>query len=152
LLEYKCKEEFFTDIKSFNAYITLIFTVKNHFQHWEELIGEEVPPLLLGGINMNLIYALILSILVEALISYAKDIYQNRKLCWEYLLSIAIGLGLAFAYQIDLVALALGIDSQIPYMGIIITGIVISRGSNYVFDLWNHILEVKQPSFDDIKK
>lgn len=101
---------------------------------------------------MNLIYALILSILVEALISYAKDIYQNRKLCWEYLLSIAIGLGLAFAYQIDLVALALGIDSQIPYMGIIITGIVISRGSNYVFDLWNHILEVKQPSFDDIKK
>ena len=101
---------------------------------------------------MNLIYALMLAIVVEALITYAKQIAQEKRLCWEYVLSIVLGVGLCLIYRIDLITLALGIEGQIPYVGQIITGIIISRGSNFVWDIWQKIAEVKVEPFDELKK
>lgn len=46
----------------------------------------------------------------------------------------AVGIGLALAYQVDLLALA-GLSSGWPWVGQIITGILIGRGSNYINDL-----------------
>lgn len=97
---------------------------------------------------MNLIYAVMLAIVVEALITYAKDIAQNKKLCWEYIASIILGVALALIYRIDLITLALGIEGTIPYVGMVLTGILLSRGSNYVWDIWQRILAVKNPQID----
>lgn len=48
--------------------------------------------------------------------------------------TIIIGLFLAFDYNIDILAF-MGLTDHIPYGGIILSGILISRGSNFIHDL-----------------
>ena len=51
--------------------------------------------------------------------------------------SLAGGLFLAFAYQLDAVEMAFGIASPtMPWLGIVLTGVVIGRGANFVADVW----------------
>ena len=49
-------------------------------------------------------------------------------------LSIIFGILIAVAYKIDLLKLV-NIESNIPYIGSVLTGILFSRGSNYVHDI-----------------
>jgi len=49
------------------------------------------------------------------------------------ILSLTLGMIIAVAYKFDL-PMYLNMESQIPYIGCILTGILISRGSNYVYD------------------
>jgi hypothetical protein len=57
--------------------------------------------------------------------------------------SLAIGLLLAFDAKADLLAL-LGLQFNIPYLGIIITGLAISRGSNFMHDLIGSVSKIYQ--------
>ena len=50
------------------------------------------------------------------------------------LFSIILGVTIAVAYKLDLPAY-FNLTSEIPYVGCILTGILLSRGSNYIFDL-----------------
>ena len=50
------------------------------------------------------------------------------------LVGIAMGILVALVYNVDIFAL-FGIKAQLPYVGSILTGVLISRGSNYIFDL-----------------
>lgn len=74
------------------------------------------------------------AILIEALISYTKDFFVSGSFSWELLASIGLGIIIAVAYGLDLPAY-FNLNSQIPYLGNILTGILLSRGSNYVYDL-----------------
>ena len=75
-----------------------------------------------------------LAIIVEGLITYIKEFFVNGKFQWQMLISILIGVLVAAAYQVDLLAV-MGLKTAVPYLGSILTGILISRGSNYIFDL-----------------
>ena len=49
--------------------------------------------------------------------------------------AVAVGIGLCFGYDIDLIAiLGLGLKPVHPSIGVILSGIVIGRGSNYLND------------------
>ena len=50
------------------------------------------------------------------------------------ILSMALGVFIAVAYKLDLPAF-FNLKSEIPHIGCILTGILLSRGSNYIFDL-----------------
>jgi hypothetical protein len=52
-------------------------------------------------------------------------------------------------YRIDIITLAIGVDSSLPIIGEILTGILLSRGSNYVWDIWQRLLAVKNPYKDE---
>lgn len=54
------------------------------------------------------------------------------------ILSLVFGIFIAVAYNIDILKF-INIESNIPYVGSILTGILFSRGSNYVYDLMNKI-------------
>lgn len=80
-------------------------------------------------------YALIfVAIVIEGLITYAKTLFVDRKFQWQIFTAMVIGVVCALAFNIDLFALG-GITSTVPYIGMVLTGILLSRGSNYVFDL-----------------
>jgi hypothetical protein len=79
-----------------------------------------------------------LAVIVEGIITYIKEFFVKGNLRWEMLISILIGVFVAVAYGVDLFALV-GLYSFIPYLGSILTGILISRGSNYVCDLLKSI-------------
>lgn len=88
---------------------------------------------------------LFVTVIIEALITYGKTIVREKKLQWQVLLSMALGVVCAFGFGIDLFAVA-GIEAKIPYLGIVLTGILLSRGSNYIFDLISTITKLKNPT------
>lgn len=74
-----------------------------------------------------------LAFFVEGLVEYlfAKDNGSQPTLKY---IALALGVGLAIAYNVDLLAL-LGMTSIVPLVGNIVSGIIIGRGSNYVNDV-----------------
>ncbi len=88
-------------------------------------------------------YGLIfLAIVIEGVITYAKTLFVNKTFQWQILASMVFGVGCALAFGVDLFAIA-GIEAAVPYVGQILTGVLLSRGSNYVFDLLGKLTEAK---------
>ena len=75
----------------------------------------------------------LLSIVVEGVICYFKRLINFELSVW-CIFSLVIGLALAGIFRIDLLYHA-GIAANMPVLGYILTGILISRGSNYASDL-----------------
>lgn len=83
-----------------------------------------------------------LAVLIEALIEYGKTIAQyfeteQKKKGITQLISVLLGVLIAFAFHGDAFAL-LGMEVN-PIIGTLITGIILSRGSNYASDLLKRI-------------
>lgn len=77
---------------------------------------------------------LTLSVLIEAIITYINQFFIQENFCGEMFLSIVLGVIVAVAYRLDLPSY-FNLKSDIPYVGCVLTGILLSRGSNYIFDL-----------------
>ncbi len=75
-----------------------------------------------------------LAIMIEAIITYINQFFVSGEFCWEMLLSIIFGIVISIAYDID-VPKYFNLSSRIPYVSNILTGILLSRGSNYIYDL-----------------
>ena len=74
------------------------------------------------------------AVLIEGIITYTNQFLVQESFCWQMVLSLVLGIIVAVAYKLDL-PLYFNLESDIPYVGCILTGILLSRGSNYVFDL-----------------
>ena len=74
------------------------------------------------------------AILIEGIITYINQFLVQESFCWQMALSLALGIIVAVAYKLDLPSY-FNLKSDIPYVGCILTGILLSRGSNYLFDL-----------------
>ena len=81
---------------------------------------------------MTLAIIFILAITVEALIEYGKLIF-TAKINWKQIVAIILAVILAVAANVDLYKL-LGVTFIVPYVGTILTGIMFSRGANYLAD------------------
>ena len=80
-------------------------------------------------------------ILVESMVTYINNFFVTTEPHYQMVLSLMFGVFIAVAYKIDLLKLA-DIESDMPYISSILTGILISRGSNYVYDLMSKILQI----------
>ncbi len=67
---------------------------------------------------------------------------DNTPLYWDKLGTLVLGVLVAVFAQIDLLALV-GIELEIAVVGMILTGALIGRGSNFVHDLIDSIQAVK---------
>lgn len=75
----------------------------------------------------------ITAMLVKGMITYFNEFFVSGVAPWQMILSLTLGIIIAVAYKFDLPKY-LNIESQVPYVGCILTGILISRGSNYVYN------------------
>lgn len=75
-----------------------------------------------------------MGILVEAVVEVIKSVYNEGQVNKTVILSIFVGLLFAFTLRVDLFAL-LGIDTHIAYVGTVASGLIVSRGANFVHDL-----------------
>lgn len=95
---------------------------------------------------MNITVIVAVAVLIEGLVEYGKTItnmfYEgDKKTGITQIVTIIIGIGLAFAFSANMfVPLGLVVNE---YVGMVLTGIVMSRGSNYVSDL---ITKISQKS------
>ncbi len=73
------------------------------------------------------------SVLIEAVIEALKSI-KNGGFQWQYYLSIVIGVVVTVVYGLDLFT-AVGLNTDIPHIGSVLSGIILARGANVVSDL-----------------
>lgn len=78
----------------------------------------------------------------ESIIEY---IFGSVKALRPYLplLALASATFLTFTYQIDIFASLLGVDSGNPFLDFLLSGFIISRGSNFVNDFVQRVLRSK---------
>ena len=81
----------------------------------------------------NISKIVMIAIILEGMITYFKEFFVMGVFPWQMILSLILGIIVAVAYKLDLPKY-LNMESQIPYVGCILTGILISRGSNYVYN------------------
>lgn len=79
-------------------------------------------------------YIICAAIIVEGIIAYVKTFFVDGKIQWQMITSLVLGIVVALAYSLDLLALC-GLESNIPFIGQVLTGILLGRGANYIADL-----------------
>lgn len=90
---------------------------------------------------------LLLVIFTEGIITYINNFFVSKEPKWQQVASLIVGEVMAFGYRADLLSL-FGLEAVIPYLGIVMSGIVISRGSNYVFDLLKKLVNIAHGGSD----
>lgn len=90
----------------------------------------------------KLTYILVLAFLGEAVWETLKMTWQEGKVSIDRIGALAISILLAYATNIDIFAL-MGIGLSIPLIGVILTGVLISRGTNFVHDLITKLTQDK---------
>jgi len=86
----------------------------------------------------NLFIIITVSIITESVWETLKMVWQNGKVSIDRVGALIVSILITLGTQLDLLNL-LGIKSNIPLMGIILTGILISRGSNFIHDLFGKV-------------
>ena len=83
----------------------------------------------------TIVLILVLAITVEAIIQYSKTIIEmlekkQYKTFATQLAAILLSVFICFTAGVDLYTLV-GVSFTLPWLGMLLTGIVVSRGSNY---------------------
>lgn len=82
------------------------------------------------------------AVVIEGIVSYVTTIVKNKKIEWKIILAIVLGCVISFNLNLDIFNL-IGMSEANPMVGIILTGILISRGSNYVFEIYERLTNWK---------
>ena len=80
----------------------------------------------------------LLAVAIEATVTYVQEWFVNKNINWKQILAAVFGIVVAIGYNLDFIAM-FGVESNIPYLGVALTGIAISRGSNFIADLIKNI-------------
>lgn len=88
----------------------------------------------------NLIGIVLLSTLIEGLITYlfGKTSEEQPARPWLKYISLVFGILVSFAYRVDIIAMT-GLVSVYPFVGYIMSGLIIGRGANYLNDIFSLI-------------
>ena len=91
--------------------------------------------------KQNVSKMIMITVLVEGIITYFNEFFVSGNAPWQMIVSLVLGIVVAIAYKFDLPRY-LNMESNIPYVGCILTGILISRGSNYIYDLISKLIAI----------
>lgn len=80
---------------------------------------------------------LALAAIAEGLTEYIFGEWVQR---WTKYIALAVGVLLAINFQLDLFAMLFGLKSTIPLAGIVLTGVLLGRGSNFIHDFVSRFL------------
>jgi hypothetical protein len=101
--------------------------------------------------NME-VWALVLlfGILVEAIVQVAKSWVPETAEVPGWLWPVAsavIAILMCITAGVDALT-ALGVEITVPFIGKAVTGIFVSRGSNFLHDLWSRVKPSEDPRVD----
>lgn len=80
----------------------------------------------------------VIAILIEAIWENLKMIWDNGKLSIDKLGSLIMSVIVCVLVNVDIFPIV-SLPIAIPFVGSILTGIIVSRGANFVHDLFNKI-------------
>ena len=76
-----------------------------------------------------------IAMLIEAIITYGQTIYKKGAIQWQIVIAFIISVVFCYNANLNLFVI-LGLVEQWPIIGLIATAIVLSRGSNYMFEFY----------------
>lgn len=83
------------------------------------------------------------AVVIEGIVTYITTIVKDKKVEWKIILAIALGCLIAVNLNLDVFKLV-GLSEINGMVGTILTGVLISRGSNYVFELYDKLTDWKR--------
>lgn len=92
---------------------------------------------------MELAKILILSIIGEAIWETLKMFWQEGKISKDRIGALVVCIIIVWSTDLDIMA-TLGIPVKVKIIGILLTGILISRGSNFVHDLFSSVNNISK--------
>lgn len=90
---------------------------------------------------MEALQIIVLAFTVEAVWETLKMVWQDGKYSVDKIGVLILGLIVAIVYQLDILAM-LNITPEFHIIGSIITGVLVSRGGNFVHDFVNRVTNV----------
>lgn len=92
---------------------------------------------------MNILSLIVLALIGEAVWETLKMIWQQGKVSVDRIGALIIGLLLTLGTKLDLMVMV-GVPVSVPLVGMILTGILISRGANFIHDLLQSVNNINQ--------
>lgn len=89
---------------------------------------------------MSIVTIITIALLVEAIWETLKMVWQEGKISINTIGALIVGIAVSILAKIDIFAMQ-GISLSIPLIGWILTGILMSRGANFIHDLFNKLGE-----------
>ena len=86
---------------------------------------------------------MVAAIAIEGLISWGQALFVDKKLQWQILVSLGLSFLLVFDLQLNLFTV-LSINETFPWVGICLTAVAISRGTNYFYELYSRLINWKE--------
>ena len=90
----------------------------------------------------KLLVIVMVALIAESVWETLKMTWQEGKVSIDRIGALVVALVLSIGVKLDILSL-LGINTTIPLLGVILTGILISRGSNFIHDLLVKISNIK---------
>lgn len=87
---------------------------------------------------MDFSQLVLVAILVEAIWENIKMIYDKQKFNINMIGSLILGIIICVLTQIDIFSIV-GLNINVSFVGSILTGIIVSRGANFVNDLFKRL-------------
>ena len=87
---------------------------------------------------MSIVTIITIALLVEAIWETLKMVWQEGKININTIGALIVGIAVSILAKIDIFAMQ-GISLSIPLVGWILTGILMSRGANFIHDLFNKL-------------
>lgn len=81
---------------------------------------------------------IIVAILIEAIWENIKMVWQNGKLSIDMIGSLVLSILVCILTRADIFPIV-GITVVVPFIGNVLTGIIVSRGANFIHDLFTKI-------------
>lgn len=83
--------------------------------------------------------AIVLAVITEAVVEYVRNLTKGQ-FTLKKGVALAVALILSFGTGLDLFEM-IDIEFQIPYVGTVLIGIFMSRGANFLHDLFEKLHE-----------
>ena len=87
---------------------------------------------------MDFAQLILIAILVEAIWENIKMVYDKKKININMIGSLILGILICVLAKVDIFSIV-GLSLFIPFIGSILTGIIVSRGANFVNDLFRKL-------------
>lgn len=87
---------------------------------------------------MSIVTIITIALLVEAIWETLKMVWQEGKINVNTIGALIVGIAVSILAKIDIFAMQ-GITLSIPLIGWVLTGILMSRGANFIHDLFNKL-------------
>lgn len=89
---------------------------------------------------MSIVTIITIALLVEAVWETLKMVWQEGKININTIGALIVGIAVSILAKIDIFAMQ-DINLSIPLIGWALTGILMSRGANFIHDLFNKLGE-----------